>query len=618
MAPLLLLQPRAMPQPRSAAQPAALLPLFPPQPPLLPPPARLASPPTLPLQEQQQHFPQLSYAPPPHSTPPSALPSLQQHTAQSDSFFSRGASWAPPAAHSYGAGGGAPVPPPPQVQQPMASPPSFLPFVPPPSNTLPPPPPALDVGASLSAPARRAPPPYRPPSGLVTDMAMQQMLEQADREQEASQAQPSVFDAVDALAQQTTRSSFADPFGGASGAPFAPPSLLPPAPARSSALPPSASASSASSASGSGLANAAGEYNCFLNSLVQALFHVRCFREYLLANTVPSAAQLHARSGMDVSVSVALVAALQELFSALRAGVMLRRDASGGAPGIAAPTALRHALAALSPSGEGGLHAMADASEVLCHMYDAFAAVSAAARATQCAADDTPVARMFGMAVAEHVACASRRCGKRTHELTYTQFFHIAHAAALRDAKGAADAATASLGDPVASTELLLSRLMVADAKPCDKDAGGCGAPAPTRHALHRAPRVFTLSLAWDTATAAEEEVAATMKALSTRLRPQRVYGGEHAAYAPGADADETYELRAMVCYYGSHYASFARTDDARSRAGAGPWDATIWTRFDDAAVTRVGAWAAVCDACARGHLQPTVLFYERPTTVLF
>jgi hypothetical protein len=366
------------------------------------------------------------------------------------------------------------------------------------------------------------------------------------------------------------------------------------------------------------LANAAGEYNCFLNSLVQALFHVRCFREYLLANTVPSAAQLHARSGMDVSCSVALVASLQELFSALRAGAMLRRDASGGAPGIAAPTALRHALAALSPSGEGGLHAMADASEVLCHMYDAFAAVSAAARATQCKPEDTPVARMFGMAVAEHVACASRRCGKRTHELTYTQFFHIAHAAALRDAKGAADAATASLGDPVASTELLLSRLMVADAKPCDKDKGGCGAPAPTRHALDRAPRVFTLSLAWDTATAAEEEVAATMKALSTQLRPQRVYGGEHAAHAPGADAHETYELRAMVCYYGSHYASFARTDDARSGAGAGPWDATTWTRFDDAAVTRVGAWAAVCDACARGHLQPTVLFYERPQTVLF
>jgi hypothetical protein len=28
--------------------------------------------------------------------------------------------------------------------------------------------------------------------------------------------------------------------------------------------------------------------------------------------------------------------------------------------------------------------------------------------------------------------------------------------------------------------------------------------------------------------------------------------------------------------------------------------------------VARVGGWDALCDACARGHLQPTILFYER------
>ena len=37
-----------------------------------------------------------------------------------------------------------------------------------------------------------------------------------------------------------------------------------------------------------------------------------------------------------------------------------------------------------------------------------------------------------------------------------------------------------------------------------------------------------------------------------------------------------------------------------------------IWTRIDDASVTVVGSWEALCVACARGHLQPTVLFYER------
>jgi hypothetical protein len=36
-----------------------------------------------------------------------------------------------------------------------------------------------------------------------------------------------------------------------------------------------------------------------------------------------------------------------------------------------------------------------------------------------------------------------------------------------------------------------------------------------------------------------------------------------------------------------------------------------VWTRYDDASVSVVGSWEAVCSACARGHLQPTVLFYE-------
>ena len=97
-----------------------------------------------------------------------------------------------------------------------------------------------------------------------------------------------------------------------------------------------------------------------------------------------------------------------------------------------------------------------------------------------------------------------------------------------------------------------------------------------------------------------------------------------------------TYELRALVCYYGSHYACFVRTDEPDAHAlcasrhgGAGAARSVLalfvlicglatrcspqWTRIDDASVTVVGSWEALCAACARGHLQPTVLFYERP-----
>jgi len=107
-------------------------------------------------------------------------------------------------------------------------------------------------------------------------------------------------------------------------------------------------------------------------------------------------------------------------------------------------------------------------------------------------------------------------------------------------------------------------------------------------------------------------------QALQPELCPEQVFDD-----APPSSA--SYELRAMVCYYGSHYAAYARTDEpadsrcALCRAVRRALRVLMrvrcrpaWTRFDDTSVTRVGGWEALCDACARGHLQPTTLFYER------
>ena len=39
--------------------------------------------------------------------------------------------------------------------------------------------------------------------------------------------------------------------------------------------------------------------------------------------------------------------------------------------------------------------------------------------------------------------------------------------------------------------------------------------------------------------------------------------------------------------------------------------DLGAWLMFDDAAVSRVGAWADVQRKCEAGRIQPSVLFYE-------
>jgi hypothetical protein len=123
------------------------------------------------------------------------------------------------------------------------------------------------------------------------------------------------------------------------------------------------------------------------------------------------------------------VSSLQQLFRALSAGASLRRDAAsspaagGAALQVVAPTALRQALAALSPSGgAGAMNAVADAAEVLGSMYDAFQAVSSFFRPGE-AATHSPIGRMFGIGVQEAAKCA--RCRKFTHKVQRDTFFHI-------------------------------------------------------------------------------------------------------------------------------------------------------------------------------------------------
>jgi hypothetical protein len=50
--------------------------------------------------------------------------------------------------------------------------------------------------------------------------------------------------------------------------------------------------------------------------------------------------------------------------------------------------------------------------------------------------------------------------------------------------------------------------------KTCDSDVGGCGAWNPVSHFLDRAPRVFTLQLAWESQREESADIAATLAAV--------------------------------------------------------------------------------------------------------
>jgi hypothetical protein len=125
-----------------------------------------------------------------------------------------------------------------------------------------------------------------------------------------------------------------------------------------------------------GLRNAGGEYNCFLNVIIQSLWHLPSFRAALLVRPLPAAAACEA--GAPGGADAAVLRALRSVFGAMAAapaadaGAPSSGGASSGGGGEAGwlvdPAALREALSRLGDAGGAAvgmeLAEMHDAAEV--------------------------------------------------------------------------------------------------------------------------------------------------------------------------------------------------------------------------------------------------------------
>jgi hypothetical protein len=383
-------------------------------------------------------------------------------------------------------------------------------------------------------------------------------------------------------------------------APAAPVSFAAAAAARPSAaaraaLPPAAPPSS------HGLMNEYGDLSCFLNSVVQGMWHLRSFRDALASASAPASreptpAEAAAGRGSDAARDAAVCLALRQLFDTLSSAAAA---APGGAPPApASAAALRSALGALAPDASG-VGEMGDAAETLTLLLDALHAAEAGRGAEAEADAAVSLARShFGWRVTEGAACSA--CGREARGVQYTALQLAAPAAALV-------AARAALG-PGMPAEAALRSALAPGTRTCATEDGGCGCTdAPGRLWLRPPadgvgadlPPVLALTLGWESAAAAPSDVAATLDALSPSLKPARLFGSGSAP--PAGGADPRYALRAMLCFHGAHYAAFTRAaNDA------------AWRLVNDAAVRPAGAWADVRKMCARQQLQPCVCFYER------
>ena len=371
-----------------------------------------------------------------------------------------------------------------------------------------------------------------------------------------------------------------------------------------------------------GLANPVGHNNCFLNSVLQVLYHLRDFRTQLIAaaeETLGAGFCDDDNDDEDGAPSPSPPPAACALATGQRllrrvAALFLRYQRSSSDDALLDPSAIRSGISQALPGYAAGetqdAHECLDAVLTMLdtglrdggHAGDAEADVRPRRRRRrQPPQRPTLPYRYFGVHTRVSPACG---CGEASGRVVDTDAFYLTvwEPALVREGfdngnrRAFHDLISGRGRDKPIECDTCKTKgvELVTRLRPvANGDAGKQAKAAPAVSC----PPVLVVNVSWAEASATREELRRFVSCVPVRWRV--------ADALPGAAEDVEAELVGVVFYYGQHYVSALRNEEHN-----------VWAIFDDSRVRSVARsipelWRYAVDGC----LMPFVLFFRSAKT---
>eukprot|EP00736_Rhodelphis_marinus_P006431 Rmarinus@m.16478 len=313
-----------------------------------------------------------------------------------------------------------------------------------------------------------------------------------------------------------------------------------------------------------GLRNKPGDNNCFLNVVIQGLWHLQLFKEQFLASD-------H-RHKTEAEGEACLTCCLQAIFA----------DYQYGEDAVVEPSAMRQVFARLYRHLDRfQLRKTADASEAMDSV------LSTLHQEISKGVEPCPpclVHSCFSIEVCEQIHCS--HCKESSEPVTSSAFQYFLPVITVEQSVEHALRSRCVIPD----VGDILS-IHASEEDMCPNES--CRKPATRKTTILNTPQVFLVSLAWNTASASVDQIRTVLEPVNLKLSLENLNKSV-------PESELRFILQGMICYYGCHYVAFFYNSIQRT-----------WVMFDDATVRPVGDhWEDVRDRCLVSRYQPAILLY--------